>query len=122
MTSGLGQVTAIAHWPPEQIPLWQSDPVLHPPPSTQAGHDGPPQSTPVSLPFLTPSVQVEEDTHAPFVQVAPEAQATPHAPQFAASASTDVSQPFDRSWSQSERPAAQKRRHSHPPLAVAARS
>jgi hypothetical protein len=41
-----------------QKPLWQSLLTLQLTPIVQARHAGPPQSTPVSLPFLMPSEQV----------------------------------------------------------------
>jgi hypothetical protein len=40
-----------------QLRLTQSLPTSQPAPTWQASHVGPPQSTPVSLPFLTPSPQ-----------------------------------------------------------------
>jgi hypothetical protein len=48
------------HWqiPPTQFWLRQSDARLQPWPLGQAGQVPPPQSMPVSLPFLTTSLQV----------------------------------------------------------------
>jgi len=48
----------LAHTPPQQALLWQSLASRHFLPLTQAGHTPPPQSTSVSMPFCTPSVQV----------------------------------------------------------------
>jgi hypothetical protein len=45
-----------AHTRLVQTPLAQSAPVAHPLPLAHAGHVPPPQSTPVSAPFLMPSV------------------------------------------------------------------
>jgi hypothetical protein len=39
-------------------PLWQSPPTEHPPPAAHFGQLLPPQSVPVSVPFLTLSEQV----------------------------------------------------------------
>src|SRR3954463_13472245 len=45
------------HFPAAHIPVWQSDPLLQLDPTGQPGQL-PPQSTPVSLPFSTRSVQL----------------------------------------------------------------
>jgi hypothetical protein len=47
-----------------QIPLEQSLPSLQVTPASHFGHEGPPQSTPVSLPFLMKSPQVAADKQA----------------------------------------------------------
>jgi len=44
--------------PPVHTPLTQSPGPAQPWPVWQSGHDGPPQSTPVSVPFFTVSPQV----------------------------------------------------------------
>jgi hypothetical protein len=44
--------------PPVQAPWMQSVPVMHVLPSGQAWGQPPPQSTPASMPFFAPSVQV----------------------------------------------------------------
>ena len=68
------------HIPPEQTPLWQSNPCRHIWPLAHGGQTGPPQSTSVSLPFLTPSEHVGA-WHAPPLQT-PLEQTLPQLPQF----------------------------------------
>src|SRR5689334_15649364 len=56
----------VSHAVPQQAPSTQNSPTLqspadlHPSPCVHllGGHDDPPQSTPVSVPFLTPSLQL----------------------------------------------------------------
>ena len=43
---------------PEHTPLWQSEPALHVLPAAHLPQLAPPQSTSVSVPFLTKSVQL----------------------------------------------------------------
>src|SRR5437016_268019 len=70
------------HTPPTQLPLVQSVFATHALPLAHAGQL-PPQSMSVSVPFLMPSVQLAMPPwHTPFWQVAPIAQAFPHAPQL----------------------------------------
>jgi hypothetical protein len=83
--------------PPAQTPLTQSVAVAHDLPFAHCGQLGPPQSTSVSLPFLTPSVQVGAGgwsvpvgccaglVHVPATQVSPLAQRCPHVPQLRSS-------------------------------------
>ncbi|WP_245557729.1 hypothetical protein [Deinococcus apachensis] len=78
--------------PALQMPLTQSELTLHCLPAAHFGQFGPPQSTSVSDPFFTPSVQVG-DVQTPETQVAPAGQVTPQLPQFLTSDIRFVSQP-----------------------------
>ena len=49
----------LVHTPPVHIPLPQSVPLKHGPPSSQRSQNSPPQSTPVSSPSDTPFVQAK---------------------------------------------------------------
>ena len=62
-----GRVQVVTHVPFWHVPDRQSELAKQPCPTGQAGHTPPPQSTPVSLPFFTPSVQVGA-AQTPFVQ------------------------------------------------------
>jgi hypothetical protein len=87
---------------PEHMPLWQSLADAHVAPVPHFGHDAPPQSTSVSVPFLTTSVQVAalhvsgEPEHTPLWQSLPTAHVAPvpHFGQLAPPQSTSVSVPF----------------------------
>jgi hypothetical protein len=73
-----------AHVVPLQTPLWQSLPIVQPPPVPQRAHvDAPPQSTPDSEPFFTVSVQL--GARQVFVVQTPLTQSVPaaHAPLVA---------------------------------------
>jgi hypothetical protein len=67
--------------PAQQTPLSQLAPVLHPRPAGQDGQGGPPQSTPVSSPFRTPSSHVAGTQRSPsqtlVLQSALDLQASP---------------------------------------------
>ena len=65
-----------SHWA-----LLQSLATAHEPPSEHRAHTGPPQSTPVSCPFCTPSVQLTQTDleQIPLVQSASAAHAAPKA-------------------------------------------
>jgi hypothetical protein len=77
-------------------------------PLAHAAQVVPPQSTLVSVPFFTPSLQLGAGvTQVPFWQLWPLAHALPHAPQLLAELVTLVSQPVLTLWSQSLKPAAQ---------------
>ena len=86
---------------PEHTPVVQSAGLPHPCPDTQSGH-GPPQSTSVSLPFLTPSLHEEAlhvfvpGSHTASMQSVPTRQArlVMHLPQAAPPQSMSVSLPF----------------------------
>ena len=89
--------------PAEQFPLWQSVPTLHILPFAHAGHPGPPppQSTSVSVPLRTPSLQVGAwqvwlaGLHTRLVQSDPKRQCLPtaHGGQVPPPQSTSVSIP-----------------------------
>jgi hypothetical protein len=70
------------HWqvPIVQFPLTQSDPAAHGFPFVQGGHEPPPQSTPVSEPFLTPSVQLGTRHVLKLQTLLQQSAATLHAP------------------------------------------
>jgi hypothetical protein len=55
------------HFPMTQWSLAQSAPMTHPDPAGQAASHSPPQSTPVSVPFVTPS-EHDAGAHAPPMQ------------------------------------------------------
>jgi hypothetical protein len=79
--------------------LWQSPPEVHPPPAGHAAHVPPPQSTPVSAAFFTPSAQLAGwqmfPVHTPLWQSAavPQPALDGHAAQLPPQ-STSVSDPF----------------------------
>jgi hypothetical protein len=85
---------------PEQTPLWQSVLTLQKPPTGHLAHVPPPQSTSVSAPFLTTSVQLGDwqmaPMHTPLWQSPPVAHVLPaaHLPQLAPPQSVSVSVPF----------------------------
>jgi hypothetical protein len=87
---------------PEQTPLWQSLPAAHVLPSTHLPQDAPPQSVSVSLPFFTPSEQLDdwhlsgEPEQTPLWQSPATAHVAPaaHLPQEAPPQSMSVSTPF----------------------------
>jgi hypothetical protein len=102
----------VMNWPGgqiwAQIPFshgarWQSASTTHDRPGGHAGHALPPQSTAVSLPFLSPSLHVVI-WQTPPVHVPP--HAAPHAPQFPRLVFVLVSQPLPAFASQSPVPAA----------------
>jgi hypothetical protein len=86
--------------PPWHTPDWQSAAAEQLWPLAHAPHVDPPQSTAVSLPFRTPSLQVGArqmpPTHTALWQSAPEPQPSPagHAAQLCPPQSTSVSAPF----------------------------
>jgi len=63
------QFAAAAQTPPRQMELRQSALMVQLPPALHLGHVGPPQSTPVSLPFLMPSEQFAAGEQAPARQI-----------------------------------------------------
>ena len=86
---------------PEQTPVVQSAGLPHPCPGAQSGH-GPPQSTSVSLPFLTLSLHegalhtFVPGSQTPSMQSVPtrHARLVMHLPQAAPPQSMSVSLPF----------------------------
>jgi hypothetical protein len=84
----------------EQNPVVQSLFTAHGPPTLQPGHEGPPQSTPVSEPFFTPSVQLAwaqvPELQTAVTQSLGAAQESPgaQAPHAEPPQSTSVSAPF----------------------------
>jgi hypothetical protein len=68
--------------PLTQLPLRQSPFTPQCKPAWHAGHDPPPQSLSVSLPFLMPSVQVAIVMQIPLLHVWFAAQAMPQPPQL----------------------------------------
>ena len=64
-----------------QLKLWQSDPTRQVAKFAQAAHEGPPQSTDVSVPFFTPSVHIAPAQvpfeQTPVVQSPPEMHESP---------------------------------------------
>jgi hypothetical protein len=87
--------------PPRQAPLWQSDAWPQVLPFAQRAPQLPPQSTSLSVPFFTPSVQLGTATHTPVGEQIPLVQSpgTPHAlpsPQrgHEPPQSTSLSSPF----------------------------
>ena len=85
---------------PWQTPLWQSVPVPQTCPSVHLVAHTPPQSTAVSPPFRTPSVQ-DGAAQVPLVQISlwqsdadPHFFPVPHLPGHAPPQSTSVSAPF----------------------------
>ena len=85
-----------------QLLLWQSELAAQPWPFGQAGQWPPPQSTPVSAPSCTRSVQSETQV-LPAAQRKPAPQSLLHEPQWDGEARS-ASQPFDGSPSQSAKP------------------
>jgi hypothetical protein len=72
---------------------------MHVLPEAQAGQALPPQSTPVSLPFLTPSTHEEATRHWPLTHELPAGQTWPHAPQLAESVLVSRQDPPQFTWS-----------------------
>src|SRR5262245_58389962 len=85
--------------PVQRRPLTQSWLLRHLLPLVQRGQILPPQSTSVSSPFLTPSLQVG-GAHCPPEQT-PEAHLLPHAPQLFGSVLVFISHPLAKLPSQS---------------------
>jgi hypothetical protein len=85
---------------PVHTPLWQSEPATQMPLVGHFGHAPPPQSTSVSVPFFTVSVQLDDwqmlPTHTPLWQSVPPLHTLPatHFGQPAPPQSTSVSVPF----------------------------
>jgi hypothetical protein len=99
-----------AHWLATQVSVWASQALLtqslliwHPLPVAHGAQTGPPQSTSVSCPSLTPSLQVL--LHRPAVQKSPAMHVFPQVPQFLGSVLRLVSQPFEALPSQLPNPA-----------------
>lgn len=95
------------HCPPRQLAVAQSTLFLHACPSPHFGQAVPPQSTSVSVPLVTPSVQIgtwhvltTAPEHTPLLQSVGWSHFLPsaHALQFAPPQSTSVSFPF---WTRS---------------------
>ena len=88
------------HTPAEQTPLWQSEPAVQDLPVAQGAQLGPPQSTSVSAPFLTASLQAGA-VQIPAEQIllwqsekAVHALPPAHGAQLGPPQSTSVSVPF----------------------------
>jgi hypothetical protein len=90
--------------------LWQSVSTKQPLPLAHDGQTGPPQSTSVSWPFFTPSLQVVW-RHCPPSQVLPAPQTLPHWPQLLGSVLRLVSQPSPEAPLQLPKPLAQVSPH-----------
>src|SRR5438105_8347386 len=56
----------LTHTLPAHSPVWQSELTVQPLPVAHFEHAGPPQSTSVSAPFLTPSLQDKIGVHTLF--------------------------------------------------------
>jgi hypothetical protein len=95
--------TLSVHFAGWQVPSWpqtfdvQSPSARHPAPSSHAGHEPPPQSAAVSVPFFVRSVQLAAlhfpETHEPLVQSVAALQpcSTPHFGQLSPPQSRPVS-------------------------------
>jgi hypothetical protein len=108
----------VAHVVPTQLALAQSASARHPCPSGQAGQLVPPQSTPVSSPFLAPSGQAGTwqafAVHTPSTQSDPALHACPEAqPLQLPPQSTSLSVPF---FCPSVHPGARQRSKEQTPL------